>query len=87
MSDQVKKILENRQEEYGDPLPNFRMIGRIWGAMLNLTHDIPAYQVALMMDAFKSVRCIANPDHLDSWNDKLGYTTHALDMVKFRHDS
>jgi hypothetical protein len=77
----IDKILEDRQEQYGDAEVNFSITGRIWGAMLQ-TDDIPAWQVALMMDAFKSVRCIANPYHQDSWQDKLGYIRHGITMIE-----
>jgi hypothetical protein len=76
----IDKILEDRQEQYGDAEVNFAITGRIWGAMLQM-EDIPAWQVALMMDAFKSVRCIANPDHKDSWRDKLGYIQHGIKIT------
>ena len=77
----IDKILEDRQEQYGDAEVNFSITGRIWGAMLQ-TDDIPAWQVALMMAAFKSVRCIANPYHQDSWQDKLGYIHHGITMIE-----
>jgi len=84
MPEDIDKILENRQEIYGDAETNFAITGRIWGALL-LTDDIPAWQVALMLDAYKSVRCVANPQHEDSWQDKLGYTIHGQEIAK-RHD-
>jgi hypothetical protein len=74
MSD-VNDVLLNRQNDYGDALPNFRKIGRIWGALLGI-EDIPPFKVALMMDGLKSVRISDSPDHVDSWVDKLGYTIH-----------
>lgn len=77
---QINKILEERQEQYGDALYNFEVIGKIWGALLD-TDPIEPYQVALMMDALKTVRAFNNPEHLDSWQDKLGYTQHGLDIV------
>ena len=69
----IDAILEQRQEDYGDALINFATIGRIWGALLQID-DIPAHQVALMMDSFKSVRVFVNPNKEDSWDDKEGYT-------------
>jgi hypothetical protein len=81
MRDEIEEVLEARQSEWGDAGSNFRKTGRIWGALLGLPYDIPAYQVALMMDAFKSVRCIANPEMIDSWNDKGGYTSLGLEIV------
>jgi hypothetical protein len=79
-NDRVKKILKDREGDYGDAKVNLTAIGRMWGALLQID-DIPAYRVALMMDAFKSVRCFANPHKLDSWDDKEGYTHHGRDLV------
>lgn len=76
----INQILEERQEQYGDALYNFEVIGKIWGALLDM-EPIAPYQVALMMDALKTVRAFNNPEHLDSWQDKLGYTQHGLDIV------
>jgi hypothetical protein len=70
---EVEKILQSREQEYGDALENFEMIGKIWGALLQID-PIPPYQIALMMDALKTVRLFANYDHEDSWLDKEGYT-------------
>lgn len=77
---EIKEILDERQNIYGDAHKNFAITGRIWGAMLQ-QDDIPAWQVALMLDAYKSVRCIANPAHEDSWQDKLGYTIHGREIA------
>jgi len=76
----INKMLEERQAIHGDAEINFALTGRIWGAMLSID-DIPAWQVALMMDAFKTVRCIANPLHEDNWDDKLGYTKHGGEIA------
>jgi hypothetical protein len=76
----IEDILDERQNIYGDAHKNFAITGRIWGAMLK-TEDIPAWQVALMLDAYKSVRCFANPGHEDSWQDKLGYTIHGREIA------
>lgn len=79
-SKKIDALLEQRQEDYGDAVNNFRTIGRIWGAFLGIS-DIPPHVVALMMDGLKSVRCIANPLHTDSWNDKHGYTSHGQEIA------
>lgn len=76
----LNEILAERQAIHGDAEVNFAITGRIWGAMLSID-DIPSWQVALMMDAFKSVRCIANPGHEDNWDDKLGYTKHGGEIA------
>jgi len=78
---EIKKILDQRQEEYGDPETNFERIGIIWSVILNGKEPIPSWKVALMMDAVKTVRLIRNPNHKDSWNDKLGYTEIGIKIV------
>lgn len=83
MSKKVDAILEQRQEIHGDAITNFIAIGRMWGALLQI-EDIPPHVVALMYDAGKSVRCVANPNHEDNWLDKLGYTQHGMEIA---HDS
>jgi len=77
---EIDKILAERQNLYGDAEFNFARIGRIWGAILGIP-DIPAWKVALMYDGGKTIRCIANPNYKDSWQDKIGYTKHGMDSV------
>lgn len=80
MPQEIKHILQDRQDEYGDALENFEKIGRVWGALLGID-DIEPYKVALMMDALKTVRLFANAAHIDSWLDKQGYTQHGMDIA------
>lgn len=80
MSKEVKAVLSERQNLYGDALENFETIGKMWGALLQ-RDAIPAYQVALMMDALKTVRLFKNGKHLDSWIDKQGYTQHGQEIA------
>jgi len=78
--DKIDGILEERQSIYGDAHKNFALTGQVWAAMLQI-EEIPAWKVALLLDAYKSVRCIANPAHDDSWQDKLGYTIHGREIA------
>jgi hypothetical protein len=80
MSERVKKILEDRQAVHGDAAKNFTAIGRMWGAILGID-NIPPHVVALMYDAGKTIRCIANPLHEDNWLDKSGYTQHGMEIA------
>lgn len=82
MSKKLKIILDERQQEYGDALQNFTDIGIIWGTLLGI-EPLESYQVALLMDALKTVRCFNNPSHKDSWLDKQGYTQHGLEIAEF----
>jgi hypothetical protein len=77
----IDKILNDRQDEYGDAIANFRKIGVIWGQLLDLPYSLDATQVAQMMIALKLVRISANPNHEDSWLDIQGYAKHGLDSL------
>ena len=46
-----------------------------------MDEDIAPHEVALMMDALKSVRITKNPFHEDSWRDKQGYVQHGMTIV------
>jgi len=83
VSKKVNEILAERLDEYGDADNEFTAIGRVWAGFLKLEDDIPAYQVALMMDALKSVRLFHNPFKEDSWLDKEGYTKHGKEIAGF----
>ena len=76
----VDGILQRRQAEYGSAAENLEKIGRVWGALLD-REPIPAYQVALLMDALKTVRLFRNSEHEDSWLDKQGYTAHGYQIA------
>lgn len=78
MSQELDKVLRERQQIHGDAEENFARIGEIWAIMLKLDAPIPPWKVALMMDAFKTVRCLVNPNHRDNWLDKQGYTEHGM---------
>ena len=80
VSKRVKEILDARQSENGSARKNITTICRMWGAILGI-EDIEPEIVALMFDAAKSVRIVANPKHEDSWIDKEGYTHHGKEIV------
>lgn len=80
MSNKVKFVMADRENQYGSAKKNFTAIGRIWGALLNI-EDIDPVVVALLFDAAKSVRITTNLTHQDSWIDKLGYTQHGLEIA------
>ena len=62
MSEGIDALLKERGGMYGEAVDNFTAIGRGWGAILNI-EDIPPYQVALLMDFLKTIRCATNPTH------------------------
>ena len=79
----ISQLLDSRQKDYGDAKDNFTAIGRMWGALLQI-EDIPAFQVALMMVQFKTVRASKNPHKPDSWDDLEGYAHHGRDLIPER---
>lgn len=80
MSEELNDILNDRESVHGNALRNFTTIGRMWGAILDI-EDIPPHVVALMYDAGKTVRVLANQFHRDNWLDKLGYIQHGMDIA------
>lgn len=81
MSKELEDILNDRQSTHGDADKNFERIGKMWAVILGLDTPIPDWKVALMMDSFKTVRCLANPHHKDSWLDKQGYTELGMNAL------
>jgi len=47
----LNRILDERQDQYGDAKENFRKIGIMWGVILDLPYSLSEYQVAQMMIA------------------------------------
>lgn len=78
----IDNILDQREEDYGSASVNFGRIGALWAVLLDLDQPIEPHMVALMMDALKTVRLISNPEHEDSWFDKIGYSTLGYNIVK-----
>ena len=85
MSKKLNQILDDREVQYGDAKRNFTNIGIGWGAILGVD-SIPAHVVALMYDFGKTIRCVVNPEHNDSWLDKQGYTQLGHEIVS-NHES
>ncbi len=61
----------DRNQQYGDPYPEYRRLAAIWGARLGI--KIEAHQAALMMADLKANRLWDNPDHGDSPVDGAAY--------------
>jgi hypothetical protein len=75
----AKKLVTNdRLQQYGHPSKNFKDIGRIWGAILQID-DISASKVALMMAGLKLARESFLPKK-DNRVDAVGYL-HIADML------
>ena len=73
IADKAEKIVfGDREQTYGDPGNNLRMIAGMWSAYLGI--EITPEQVCDMMVQLKIARLKSNPDHEDSKVDIIGYT-------------
>ena len=72
----IESIGYDRTQDYGDPRTSFDRIALMWSAITGA--DISAQQVAHMMIALKLSRLQANPNHLDSYVDIVGYARCAV---------
>lgn len=73
IADKAKKIVfGDREQTYGDPGKNLRMIAGMWSAYLGI--EITPEQVCDMMVQLKIARLKSSPDHEDSKVDIIGYT-------------
>lgn len=81
----VRDIVEEREEQHGSPKEIFESIAIFWSDYLNRAHgcevDLSGMDVALMMAQFKIARVIANPGKaLDSLMDIAGYAACAAEL-------
>ena len=65
------KVLEERRDDYGDPVEQFRAIAERWS--ITLGTPITPSQVALCMIDLKLARLAYDPGHVDSVVDVIGY--------------
>ena len=65
------KVLEERRDDYGDPVEQFRAIADRWS--ITLGTPITPSQVALCMIDLKLARLAYDPGHIDSIVDVIGY--------------
>jgi hypothetical protein len=65
------KVLEERRDDYGDPVEQFRAIADRWS--ITLGTPITPSQVALCMIDLKLARLAYDPGHIDSMVDVIGY--------------
>jgi hypothetical protein len=66
-------LSSDRHAIYGDALHDFRRIGEVWAALLNLPLPVPAHTVGAMLAGMKLVRSQITPEHRDSWVDAAAY--------------
>jgi|SRR6267378_4036058 len=71
-------IYGEREETYGDPAKNLRVIAEYWSTHISATYGIRVYlttsDVCSMMVLLKQARLTNDPAHRDSEVDVCGYT-------------
>lgn len=73
LSDQALDLINGpRQDAYAAPEVNLARIGFMWAGLLDLPEPIPAWRVALLMEALKTARAWHSPTD-DSCVDGVGY--------------
>ena len=72
--DEAGRLLSrDRNAVYGDALHDFRRIGEVWAAQLDLPNPLPPHTVAAMLCGMKLVRSQITPEHRDNWVDAAAY--------------
>ena len=74
----AKCVLQDRQDQYGQPEDCFQLIAELWGSYLR--RCISAHDVAAMMALLKVAR-IATGTSPDSFVDLAGYAACAGEIV------
>ena len=63
----------DRNATYGDAVNDFRRIGEVWSALLDMPNPIAPHTVAAMLAGMKLVRSQISPEHRDNWVDGSAY--------------
>jgi len=74
----------DRNDSYGDPLPNHERIAAIWSVILGM--EITATQAALCMAGMKLARLAYDPNHTDSYIDGAAYLAIAAECQNRTND-
>ena len=85
MTDEVDKILKQREGEYGEPKKFFKAYEKICneldGYKATSPYKVEGCQKAIHMIALKTLRLAYDPKHKDSLNDLIGYTKILKDLA------
>lgn len=84
--DAAKDIVNGqRQDTYGNPEDSFSFISLYWNTWIlhrtGFDPQLNAFDVAMLMDLFKTARCCGQAFSRDNYIDKIGYTTIAVDRI------
>jgi hypothetical protein len=78
--EEAATTIDARGDHYGTPMDNFTRIARLWSVILD--KEVTPMQVGLCLDAVKTARLCATPEHWDSLVDKAGYAAATAECLK-----
>lgn len=67
----LTEVIDRRREVYGEPRATFPRVAQIWSGLIG--HEIRAWEVPLMMAAYKMLRTQVMPEYSDNSDDISGY--------------
>ena len=79
LNDALRIVHGTREEEYGTPMNNFKLIADLWTNYLRMP-IIPA-DVAAMMVLLKVARLSNDPTSRDGWLDIAGYAACGAEVA------
>ena len=65
------EVIDRRRQVYGEPRETFPRVAQIWSGLLGT--EVQAWQVPLLMAAYKMLRTSVMPEYSDNSDDIDGY--------------
>ena len=84
LDEAIKCVCQDRQNTYGSPEKNFKVIADYWTVFLqSIGYEVTVlpWHVAVMMSQLKTARMASSPNHLDNYVDGCGYLANACELV------
>lgn len=75
----AKCVLQNRQDQYGEPEDSFGVIANLWSVYLG--RKVYPADVAMMMSLLKIARIKSNKGYADGYIDLAGYAACGAELA------
>lgn len=79
-SELLSEVIDRRRQVYGEPSETFPRVAQMWSGLIG--HTIQAWEVPLMMVAYKMLRTDVMPEYSDNSDDILGYMDIFFELMK-----
>ena len=76
----LTEVIDRRRQVYGEPSETFPRVAQMWSGLIG--HEIQAWQVPLMMVAYKMLRTSVMPEYSDNSDDILGYMDIFFELMR-----